>query len=99
MTMSDADHEQPAIANVEMAAAWASEGEDWARNWERYDRGVAVHHAALLDAAAVEPADHVLDVGCGNGQLTRDVARRAHSGHALGIDLSPAMLERARALA
>ena len=37
--------------------------------------------------------DHrVLDVGCGNGQATRDVARIAVNGSALGVDLSSQML-------
>jgi SAM-dependent methyltransferase len=97
--MSVTEQQQPPIANAEMAAAWASEGEDWARDWERYDRGVAAHHAVLLDAAGIEPGDHVVDIGCGNGQVTRDAARAAHGGDALGLDLSLAMLERARALA
>jgi SAM-dependent methyltransferase len=42
------------------------------------------------------PADRVLDVGCGNGQTTRDAARAASAGSALGVDLSSAMLTRAR---
>ncbi|HYH51201.1 MAG TPA: class I SAM-dependent methyltransferase [Acidimicrobiia bacterium] len=88
------------VANVEMAAAWdGEEGEDWARDWERYDRAVARYHGRLLEAAAVGVADRVLDVGCGNGQVTRDAARAASSGSARGVDLSSRMLERARALA
>ena len=64
------------VANVEMAAAWdGDEGDDWARDWERYDRGVRGHHRALLDAAAIDVSDRVLDIGCGNGQTTCDAAR------------------------
>jgi len=50
-------------------------------------------------AAAIGDQDHVLDVGCGNGQTTRLAARRASRGHVVGIDLSAPMLERARATA
>lgn len=39
-----------------------------------------------------------LDIGCGNGYTVRWAARAASKGHAVGIDLSPAMIERARAL-
>lgn len=39
-------------------------------------------------------AGHVLDVGCGDGALTRHVARRADS--VLAIDISPAMIRVAR---
>jgi ubiquinone/menaquinone biosynthesis C-methylase UbiE len=85
------------IANVEMAEAWATEGQDWAREWERYDNGVREQHGALLEAAAVRPGERVLDVGCGNGQVARDLAKAG--AHALGIDLSRPMLQRARELA
>jgi SAM-dependent methyltransferase len=87
----------PRIANVEMAAAWdGDEGADWARDWERYDRAVRGYHRRLLDAAAVGPRERVLDVGCGNGESTRDAARAAHLGAALGVDLSSRMIEQAR---
>lgn len=88
------------IANTEMAAAWdGAEGAEWARDWERYDRAVAGHHARLMAAAAIGPADRVLDVGCGNGETSRAAARLAGAGSVLGVDLSSSMLERARALA
>ncbi|WP_328473019.1 class I SAM-dependent methyltransferase [Actinoplanes sp. NBC_00393] len=47
----------------------------------------------------VEPHDRVLDVGCGAGQTTRDAARAAVSGSALGVDVSAPAIERARTLA
>ncbi|MGP3919877.1 class I SAM-dependent methyltransferase [Nonomuraea sp. 10N515B] len=37
-------------------------------------------------------------MGCGTGQTTRDAARTAAPGAVLGVDLSAAMLRRARAL-
>ena len=88
------------IANVDMAAAWdGDEGDDWADDWQRYDRAVAAYHRALVERAAVGRDDRVLDVGCGNGETTRDAARAAVEGTALGVDLSSRMLERARELA
>jgi ubiquinone/menaquinone biosynthesis C-methylase UbiE len=88
------------IANVDMAAAWdGDEGTDWARDWERYDLGVRSHHLRLMEAAAISPAEHVLDVGCGNGQTTRDAARSAAAGSARGVDLSSVMIARAREVA
>ena len=38
----------------------------------------------------------MLDVGCGTGQTTRDAARAASAGSALGVDLSSRMLDYAR---
>lgn len=88
------------VVNVEMAAAWdGDEGEEWARDWERHDRAVRGYHSLLLDTAAIGRSDRVLDVGCGNGESTRDAGRAAAGGSALGIDLSSRMVERARELA
>ena len=50
----------------------------------------------LLAAAAITDTDRVLDIGCGTGQTTRDAARAATRGSALGVDLSAGMLEHAR---
>jgi ubiquinone/menaquinone biosynthesis C-methylase UbiE len=54
-------------------------------------------YLGLLDIAAGE---RVLDVGCGSGAVTRDIARRVGSrGLAVGVDPSPALLAVARELA
>jgi SAM-dependent methyltransferase len=86
------------IPNVQMTEAWnGPEGDDWARDWEHYDRGVREHHRRLLAAAAVSPGERVLDLGCGIGQVTRELA--AQGALAVGIDLSRPMLAKARELA
>ena len=85
------------IANVEMAQAWdGEEGERWAEYAERYEAAGARTWKRFLDRALVQPGDDVLDVGCGTGSSTRDVARQVAPGRVLGIDLSSRMLERAR---
>jgi ubiquinone/menaquinone biosynthesis C-methylase UbiE len=54
-------------------------------------------YLGLLDIAADEC---VLDVGCGSGAVTRDIARRVGPrGRAVGLDPSPALLAVARELA
>lgn len=63
---------------------------------DHYDTELRAHHLRLLAAMGVGPAERVLDIGCGTGQTTRDAARAAPSGRALGVDISEAMLERAR---
>lgn len=60
------------------------------------DRGLAGYNVRLLTAAGLDPADIVLDVGCGNGQFTCDATRVAREGTAHGLDLSSSMLSRAR---
>jgi SAM-dependent methyltransferase len=65
---------------------------------EHYDAELRAHNQRLHAAMLVGPADRVLDIGCGTGQTTRDAARAATLGSALGVDTSEVMLERARRL-
>jgi ubiquinone/menaquinone biosynthesis C-methylase UbiE len=51
----------------------------------------------IVDAAAVRADDTVLDVACGGGIVV--CAFAPHVSHATGIDMTPAMLDRARQLA
>jgi SAM-dependent methyltransferase len=84
-------------SNIAQLRAWdGHEGEYWADNAEYFDRAVAAYHERLLATAAIGERDHVLDVGCGTGQTTRDAARAASTGSALGVDLSSRMLDYAR---
>ncbi len=84
-------------ANVEMAKAWdGEEGDQWTDDAERYDASGKFLWRRFLDAGLIGPADRALDVGCGAGESTLDVARMAPSGSVLGIDLSRRMLELAR---
>lgn len=63
-----------------------------------YDAELQRHNEHFRVAAGVRLGDHVLDIGCGTGQSTRQAARAAVDGRALGIDVSAPMLERARQL-
>lgn len=83
--------------NADQVRAWdGDEGAYWAAHADHFDRAVAPHHERLLAASAIGADDRVLDVGCGTGQTTRDAARAASDGSALGVDLSAAMLDVAR---
>jgi SAM-dependent methyltransferase len=64
-----------------------------------YDAELRRHNEVLREACGVQSRDHVLDIGCGAGQTTREAARAAHSGSALGVDISAPAIERARELA
>jgi SAM-dependent methyltransferase len=64
-----------------------------------YDAELRLYNEVLRRACDVQGDDHVLDIGCGTGQTTRDAARLARAGSALGVDTSTAAIERAGRLA
>ncbi|MFC4372592.1 class I SAM-dependent methyltransferase [Nocardia halotolerans] len=61
-----------------------------------YDAELRRHNAHFRAAARVGVRDRVLDVGCGTGQTTREAARAAIEGSAVGVDVSEVMVEHAR---
>ena len=63
-----------------------------------YDAELRRHNVHFRSAADVRSGDHVLDIGCGTGEATRDAGRAAVNGSALGADISASMVERARRL-
>jgi SAM-dependent methyltransferase len=66
--------------------------------WERYGTAAAASIAALLDREETErsrPLGRALDLGCGRGQYTPELARRGWE--AVGIDYVPAAIEAAAA--
>ena len=49
----------------------------------------------LLAQLELKGAERVLDIGCGDGEITAAIAARVPRGSALGIDSSPDMVEMA----
>ena len=43
----------------------------------------------------IKPTDNILDLGCGNGELARHLARDGHTGTYTGLDFSPDLLQQA----
>src|SRR5688500_584170 len=83
-------------------AADAGQARDLAARLERRAKAedeVAAREA-YLDLLDIRPGARVLDVGCGSGVVTREIARRVgRSGRVVGLDPSPALLTVARELA
>ena len=50
----------------------------------------------VLDRLALEGAECVLDLGCGTGRVTAEIAARVPRGRVVGADRSAAMLQTAR---
>jgi len=68
---------------------------------ERYDSQtgfVADYGESVVDLLAPEPGERVLDIGCGTGHLTAEIARQVgDDGAVVGVDRSAEMVEQARA--
>jgi SAM-dependent methyltransferase len=79
--------------NAEQAAS-----EHRVRFAELFDAEVRPHNERFRAVAAVGLRDRVLDIGCGTGESTREAARAAVAGSAVGVDLSAPALDRARLL-
>ncbi len=74
----------------------------WARLYDWFARltfPVGGVRAACLSALDVAPGDTVVEFGCGPGiNLSALRERVGSSGHVVGVDITPRMLDRARAL-
>ncbi len=79
--------------------AWVGERADrWLRQASGLERQLSPVSALLFEAAALQPGERVLDVGCGTGPTTRDAASRVGaSGAVTGLDIAAGMLESAAA--
>ncbi|MDQ1647581.1 MAG: hypothetical protein QOJ50_3765, partial [Cryptosporangiaceae bacterium] len=65
--------------------------------WERYGQAAAASIGALLDREEAErtlPLGRAIDLGCGRGQYTPELARRGWE--ATGVDYVPAAIDAAK---
>lgn len=74
--------------------------DEWARSGDA--EGMAQSHGPfarhVFRRFPLSESSWYLDIGCGNGYSVRWAAERAPRGRAIGVDLSPEMIERARSL-
>jgi len=87
--------------NAEQIKYWNEvSGTKWVALQPVIDEQIRPLGRLAMDRAALRPGECVLDVGCGCGDTTIELARRvAPDGIATGVDISAPMLERARATA
>ncbi|WBX82884.1 class I SAM-dependent methyltransferase [Sphingosinicella microcystinivorans] len=96
--MADAGDRMEGLA----AHDWASEaGKRWLAQLDRFESMIEPIGKALLDQAAYSASETVVDVGCGGGWTTRQIAGAVgNTGFVLGLDISPDLVgtaqERAR---
>lgn len=89
---------QPDGPNAEQIEYWNQRaGPTWVAANARLDEMLSPLGRAAQERARVRPGERVLDVGCGVGQTTLELAERVGpSGSVLGVDISTPMLARAR---
>ena len=81
-----------------MIELWNSEAtESWVLRPERYDRMLEPFRDRIIEVLRLQPAERVLDIGCGSGALSRAAAGAVGTGGSVtGVDVSRPMLELAR---
>jgi ubiquinone/menaquinone biosynthesis C-methylase UbiE len=80
---------------VSLRDAWEEQAPNWIR-WARaegHDSYWVFHREAFL-ASLPAPGRLTLDVGCGEGRVTRDLRALGHN--VVGLDVAPSMVEAAR---
>ncbi len=83
--------------NADMRNFWNGDGgEKWLRFQETMDTNFMPFGRRAMAAAAILPGERVLDVGCGCGDTSHELARCVGpDGRVLGIDISEPILARA----
>ncbi|MFN8051709.1 MAG: methyltransferase domain-containing protein [Acidimicrobiales bacterium] len=85
-------------ANADMAEFWDGErGEAWVARADQFDAQLEIYALRAIAAAAPQPGETVIDIGCGAGTTTLMAAQAVGAtGRAVGIDISRPMLDLAR---
>ncbi|WP_420637461.1 class I SAM-dependent methyltransferase [Candidatus Poriferisocius sp.] len=76
---------------------WNDRGPVWVEHRERLDAMLAPLGEAAIARLHPDPGEHLLDVGCGTGTTTLELARLVgEGGFVTGVDVSAPMLDEAR---
>lgn len=85
------------IPNQDQAEAWShGSGLQWVANDADMEHVLGAITPRILAHAALQPGEHIIDIGCGSGAVTQAAANAAPGGHAFGVDISSTLLELAR---
>jgi SAM-dependent methyltransferase len=89
-----------AAQNMSTQSTWSDRiGPHWVRLADQLDAQYRPLGELAVHALDPAPDESVLDVGCGCGHTTIDLALRVSPGRAHGVDIAPSMIEHASRLA
>lgn len=82
------------MSDIEMED-WAGEiGDRWLDHVDRFESMIGWIGKELIAQAAFRPGERIVDVGCGAGPTTLDIARQVGpDGAVTGIDIAPQLVE------
>jgi len=86
------------ITNIDMKEYWNGDGgREWVRFQNRIDESLIPFGKKAMAVAKFLPGERVLDIGCGCGDTSFEIARQVGAnGYVQGIDISELVLKRAR---
>lgn len=85
------------FANVEQADYWADRADSWISLEAHHHQVIEPAGRLAMDRLDPRPGQHVVDLGCGTGRTTVELASRvAPGGRIIGVDIAAALLDKAR---
>lgn len=82
-------------SNADQVAFWNGDaGAKWVRGQDRLDAMLSPISAEIVKAAAPKSGERILDIGCGCGDTSLELARQG--ARVTGVDISAPMLARAK---
>jgi len=72
---------------------------NWLKRLEHFERGLKGINEALMAFADLQPGMNVIDIGCGAGTTTEEIAAKVAPGRVVGLDISQPLIEAAKARA
>ena len=85
------------FANAEQAAFWSQLAPTWLELEDQMEQVSGPAGLLAMERLGLTPGQHVVDLGCGSGRTTLELASRVGAkGGVVGVDIADEMLERGR---